>query len=576
MSDTNDSVSVLIVSDDSKLVDSLIRNSKDEETIVARDSIDDLFEDDSLLESNAIVIFDIDTGDNTLSGAIDQVLNIKQHDPSQVLILVGESELLAEVLKSNIQPLIYRAFNKPVSPNQVSLAFKSGKVLHTDLLRRKEAGEDISLIGPAENRTSVDSIANERNRSNVVAYGAIGLLALAVFGWLLFGGSSEPETTAPVAIETTISDGVEEAEFTVSASVQRINELNQLAAAAMLEEKVIAPKGDNALEYYDQVLAIDAYDATAYQGKKAIADRLRASYNTLVNNAEFDRALKVINVLQRIEPLNLDNDSLRKGLEKSIDIHVKKIQQSGTSEEIAKTTAVLEKIESDFEGSKSASDALKAEKRLVTRIDTAIEANNLTPPAKGNAYGLVSESLKSNTVSKANIIPRVESLSSKLLVIANGLVGEKKIGDAEKIAALVKRLNVDKKGLTALTKKISAIKTLAKQNEEKEAEEVAEKAAAEPVLPKIIPAKIISRASPRYPNRALNKNQEGWVEVNFSVNIKGEPININVKAAEPIGVFDDAALRAVKKWRFSPARNEETGRAVVSDPFTTRVAFKLD
>ena len=569
MNDPKALTSVLIVSDDSNLVDSLIKNKLVEHDIVARDSIAALLNEDSLLENNGIVIFDVGIGGNKLDAAIDQVLQIKKKDPTQVLILVGESELLAEVLKSSIQPLIYRAFNKPVSPNQVALAFKSGTVLHHGLVERQAAGEDITLIGPAENRTSVDSVANERKKNNVVAYAAVGVLVLAVFGWLLLGGNSEPEV-APVTIAE--PEAIETQELTVSASVQRINELNQLASTAMLEERVIAPKGDNALAYYEQVLAIDAYDSTAYQGKKAIADRLRGSYNKLVNNAEFDRALKVINVLQRIEPLNLDNDALRNGLEKSIDVHVTKIQQSGTSEEIAKTTAVLEKLGSEFEGSKSASAALQAEKKLVARIDKAIEEDNLIPSAKGNAYSLVSESLKKNTISKANIAPRVKTLSSKLLKAANAALDAKNLTEAEKVGALIKRLNVDKESLSGLNKKIAALKLETTPVVEEEAKV---EVAAVPEPAKIIPAKIISRANPRYPNRALNKNVEGWVEVQFNVSVKGIPENIAVNAAEPVGVFDDAALRAVKKWRFSPARNEETGQAVPSDLFTTKVAFKL-
>lgn len=574
MSDSKTATSVLIVSDDSNLVDSLVKNNLSAHNIVCRDSIEALLNEVSLLENNGIVIFDIGIGNNSLNGAIDQVLQIKQKDPTQVLILVGEAELLGEVLKSSIQPLVYRAFNKPVTPNQISLAFKSGTVLHHGLLERKAAGEDITLIGPSENRTSLDSIANERKKNNVVVYAAVGILALTVFGWLLLGGSTEQET-APLIVDTTPElNLIEPEEVTVSASVQLINELNQKASTAMLEERVITPKGDNALEYYDKVLAIDAYDTTAYQGKKAIADRLRASYNTLVNNAEFDRALKVINVLQRIEPLNLDNDALRQGLEKSIDVHVKKIQLSGTSAQIAKTTAVLEKIEADFAGSKSASDALQAEKKLVSMIDNAIQTNNLTPPVKGNAYSLVSESLKANTVSKANIAPRVKSLSSKLLEVANQSVDSKNITEAEIVSALIKRLNVDKNNLAILNKKIASTKAEIASLIEKEEAKVEVVVVPEP--PKIIPAKIINRASPRYPSRALSKDQEGWVEVQFNVSIKGEPVNILVSAAEPAGVFDTAALRAVKKWRFSPARNEETGKAVVSDLFTTKVAFKLD
>ena len=87
----------------------------------------------------------------------------------------------------------------------------------------------------------------------MVAYAAVGLLILTVFGWLLLGGDSEPEV-APITIETIPEPTLIEAEdVSVSASVQLINELNQQAATAMLEERVIAPKGDNALEYYDKV-----------------------------------------------------------------------------------------------------------------------------------------------------------------------------------------------------------------------------------------------------------------------------------------------------------------------------------
>jgi len=374
-----------------------------------------------------------------------------------------------------------------------------------------------------------------------------------------------------VAIDAVVE--TDEPAVVISASVQEINRLNQEAATAMLEERIIAPKGDNALEYYDQVLAIDAYDTTAYQGKKAIADRLRESYNQLVSNAEFDRALKVINVLQRIEPLNLQNDALLGGLEKAIDLHVKKVQASGTSEEVAQTSAVLEKIGDTFAGSQSASEALKNEQALLVKIDQALDQNILAPPAKGNAYSLVSNALKANTISKANISPRVKALSAKLLTIAETSVTENKLEDAEKLAALIKRLNVDRVGLAALNKKVEEVKQAALAVTE-ETPAVVEEVVPEP--PKIIPAKIISRSPPRYPNKALNKGQEGWVEVRFVIDIRGEPIQIEVVNAEPKNAFENAALKAVRKWRFSPARNEETGLPVQSSAISTKVQFKLD
>jgi TonB family protein len=576
MSDSIAPSSVLIISDDTELVETLVNKNSTGQEFLARDSVQFIFDDPSLLDNNSIVIFDIETNGNDVDGAIDQILKIKQQDPTQVLMLTGESDLLGEILKSNIQPLIFRAFTKPVSANQMFLAFKSANSLHNDLVEKQAAGEDISIVGSADNKTNIDSLVSERS-NNTVMYAAAGVVALAIIAWLLFSGGDDSQNQI-VVNDPTVDEFADVGEVSVSASVQKINALNQLASTAMLEDRVISPKGNNALEYYDQVLAIDAYDTTAYQGKKSVADRLRSSYDSLVGNAEFDRELSVINVLQRIEPLNLQNDSLRQNLEKAIDSHVKKVQETGTSEEIARTAAVLEKIDSEFEGSKSASEALKAEKELVAKIDASLEKNVLIPPNKGNAYSLVSEALKANSVSKANIEPRVESLSSKLLKLANSSLKEDNLDEAGKLSALIKRLNVDKKGLASLNKGINQRKAAIAAEAEKKQKPVQEQVAAieaKPEPPKIIPAKIIERAQPRYPNRALNKNQEGWVQLSFKIDTKGHPINVEVLEAKPRGVFDKAALKAVEKWRFSPARNEETGLPIESNTITTKVQFKL-
>ena len=89
------------------------------------------------------------------------------------------------MLKSNIQPLIYRAFTKPISPNQVFLAFKSGDALHQDLIQKRSRGIDITTIGPTENRTNVASLARE-SKSKTPLFAGLGLIAIAIAAWLLF------------------------------------------------------------------------------------------------------------------------------------------------------------------------------------------------------------------------------------------------------------------------------------------------------------------------------------------------------------------------------------------------------
>ena len=580
MNDSFASSSVLIITEDAALVDSLIKNNNTDKEFKARNSIQMVLENPEILDQNSLVILDVGSDIDT---AINQILKIKQQDPTQVLILTGESEILSNMLKSNIQPLIYRAFTKPISPNQVFLAFKSGDIRHQDLVLKQSQGIDITAVGPAENRTNVASIARESKSKTALFAGlGLGLVAIAIAAWFLFNNATpSPPTTTSETVDTptfnpdTSAQPMIEETVTVSGRAQEISRLNQLADTAVLEERIIAPDGDNALDYYEQVLALDAYNTVAYQGKKDIADRLRESYKQMLTNAEFDKALNVISLLQRIEPLNVQNDALRGGLEKAVELHVRQVQKSGSAEDVARTTAVIGNLGSEFSESHSASNALKKEQAMLLKIDKALDSNNLAPPQKGNAYTLVSGALKANSISKANITPRVAKLSQKLLSIATASFDENTLAETEKLVALVSRLKVNPRGLAKLSEKL-ANRQAAELAAEAAATAEAEAEAIIAEAPKIIPAKVISRAAPKYPSKALSRNSEGWVEVKFIIDVSGIPIKIEVLNSKPKNLFDSAALRAVRKWRFSPAREEATGLPVQSTIKSTKVHFKLE
>lgn len=578
MSDENKLPSALLISADSAVVSSIIENNNSDQTFVARESVGDVLSNTDVLDGNGIIIFDIDSTGGDVEKTIDLAIKLKQADPTQVLMLVGEKEPLSEILKSNIQPLVYRAFNKPASPNQIFLAFKSAYALHQDLVEKQAAGEDIMVVGPAENQTNLDSLAASR-KTNPAIYAGIGVLVLGALAFIFLGGDDERKQAAPV-VANTAPVAVQTLDEEDASSVNTTNELNQQAANALLDGRYTSPKNDNALYYYDQVLAIDPYDPIAYEGRKTVAESLQSKYDSHVANAEFDKALTTLDSLRTIEPLNVNNDVLAKELTKAITEHVKDAQATGSAEDIAKSTSVLDRLSNNEEGAKSASAALKAEQVLLVKIDAALDKGNLIPPQKGNAYSLVSSALKSNKISKANSQPRVETLSSKLLVLANTSFDEGDYDNVSKYTALVKRLNVDREGLSELSAKMKAkqeeLAASAKSDAEKEAAEklAAEEAKPEPV--KIIPAKIISREAPRYPSRALKTGTEGWVQVRFVIDTKGVPTNVTVAASEPKGTFDQAAIKSVKKWRFSPARNQATGLPVVSSSISTKVQFRLD
>jgi periplasmic protein TonB len=60
------------------------------------------------------------------------------------------------------------------------------------------------------------------------------------------------------------------------------------------------------------------------------------------------------------------------------------------------------------------------------------------------------------------------------------------------------------------------------------------------------------RIPPRYPRSASRRGIEGVVKVAFTITKEGRVANPRVLQANPVGVFDKAALRAIKKWKFNP------------------------
>ena len=530
------------------------------------------------------MILDSDSSGDNVDKAINQAIELKKTDPTQVLMLVGQKESLAEILKSNIQPIVYRAFNKPVGGNQVFLAFKSALSVHEELVAKKEAGEDIMTVGPAENRANLEQLAAQR-KTNPAIYAGLGVLALGLIAFLFLGGEEEAQQQISVDSSLDIQQAAQEE---ISEAVSRTNELNQLASNAILDGRYIEPSGDNALEYYNQALQIDPYDSVAYEGKKTIAAAVRANYDSLVADKKYDEALNAINALRQIEPLNLENDKLTESLSKEASNYVKQVQATGTKEEVDAMASVIAKLGA-LGGDNSATKALQAEKDLLAKIDEAIASGNLVPPKKGNAYQMVSSALQGNKISRANSEPRVELLSGKLTALANTSLQGDKLEDAVKLSALIKRINLStgNEGLSQLNASIEAKRAeiaaaAAKSSEDAKtedepvpAQEVA-KIETKPEPPKIIPAKVIKRTAPSYPSRALKRGTEGWVEVKFSIDKKGIPMNIVVTQSEPENVFDDAAIKSVKKWRFSPARNQRTGMPVNSSDISTKVQFRLN
>jgi TonB family protein len=64
--------------------------------------------------------------------------------------------------------------------------------------------------------------------------------------------------------------------------------------------------------------------------------------------------------------------------------------------------------------------------------------------------------------------------------------------------------------------------------------------------------KRVRTVEPVYPESAQKRGIEGWVELAFTVMPNGTVEDVEVRNASPADVFDEAAVRAVRQWRFEP------------------------
>jgi protein TonB len=84
----------------------------------------------------------------------------------------------------------------------------------------------------------------------------------------------------------------------------------------------------------------------------------------------------------------------------------------------------------------------------------------------------------------------------------------------------------------------------------------------------------ITRADPKYPERARRFNREGYVLVEFTIDVDGRVKNVRIVESDPEGLFDREVIRAMSKWRYAPQL--VNGIAVERPGVTTRFNFKLE
>jgi protein TonB len=308
------------------------------------------------------------------------------------------------------------------------------------------------------------------------------VILLAAAAWFLI--LRPAQHAAPAPAQTIKAPVATSATPAVSANRLKTMSVDQLLAEArkaLAAQRLVAPAGDNAVEYYVSVLAKDPKNRDAQGALREIFPFAEPVVEQAVNQGNLDEAQREIDLLARADPNNYTLTILRAKLDAARKLASS--AQQAKQLELAKQQA--------------------AQQQLLAAQQAA---------QKAQAASQASEAAAKPAAVAAQPTPAPASVA------------------AEKPAV------------------------------------------AAPVAARNRDAQITRMVPPKYPMQAARDNQQGWVEVEFTVTADGSVSNAHVVDSQPRRVFDRAATEAVSRWQFKPALINGTPTAVV---LKRKLEFKL-
>lgn len=304
------------------------------------------------------------------------------------------------------------------------------------------------------------------------------VILLAAAAWFLI--LRPPQHAVTAAVQATRKPVATAATPAVNANRLETMSVDQLLAEArkaLAAQRLVAPAGDNAVEYYVSVLAKDPKNRDAQGALREIFPFAEPVVEQAVNQGNLDEAQREIDLLAKADPNNYTLTILRAKLDAA--------RKLASSAQLQKQQALAKQQAAQQQQLLAAQQAAAARQAAETAAKPVAEAPH---PAAAPA--------------------------------------------------------------AAAPKPVAAAPAAAENRD----------------------AQITRMVPPKYPLQAARDNQQGWVEVEFTVTADGSVSNARVVDAQPRRVFDRAAIEAVSRWQFKPALINGTPTAVV---LKRKLEFKL-
>ena len=324
-------------------------------------------------------------------------------------------------------------------------------------------------------------------------------------------------------------------ELSAALSEQRVDDVLAKANARLDEGKLTAPSNDNARYYFELALSNDPGNSAARQGLNVIASKLVLQARAEIDASQFDAAEILLADARRLDPSSSDLAATTTALAAARDRQVQELraaEQRAADERAAAARAEAERLAAE----RAAVEQAAAEKLAAER--------------------LAAEKLAAEQLAAENLA--AEQLAAERLA-AERLAAEQLA--AERLAA--EQLAADRLAAERLAAEKLAAEKLASQQAAANTTAPAAAQSRIVVSKEPVAASSLQRTkyvAPKYPRSAQRRNQTGWVDVVFTVDIDGTVKDISIRDSNPGITFVNSAVSAVEDWEFAPVI--ENGAAI--------------
>ena len=475
--------------------------------------------------------------------------------PELVLMATGRRNEESAVASLVASGLIYRFLHKPVSPARAGLFI-------TAATRRYHELRNVEPVG----MTTVQTIAARPHIGKIAA----GVAAAILVAMVAFALWRPTDRSVPVAVpQATVKEPT---------TAEQIADQLARGQIAYATGRLADPRGDNALEYYRAVLALQPDHADAQAGVTRVVAALETRVVETLQARNVRSGVAALAALRRAQPDHPRLDALQAeliaisrtaatSLKPSTKVRLTPEQRTPEArlavapdtDEGAAETASDQALTQAFDATADAAPESASPSPGAPDLQRVVqlrERGALIGPEGANAYDALT-TLRAEFPETDEIRAEQQRLAFALLEQTRTALAANELDDADAFLTRTESLVPGMATTRALQEQLAR----AQQRRDFDANVV-----------QAATLKRVREAAAVYPREAQREGVEGWVDVEFTIAPDGSTQDLVVRNAQRGDVFGKAALDSVRRWRFEPVTRNGEG---VAQRAVLRVRFVL-